>query len=243
MNATRWVIPVLVALTMIFGDCAEIQARGRLFGRRHARQCCRSQCPPACSPPCGPCAPTYGTSYICPMYRMGQVSNGVWMYYMATRNEDGVCGSNPFADYYGNIVTGCHATNTYCYPVVNPLTTSLKEEDGRLHPAAHGNPQGTACQTGYSGPIPRFVIDNQIDYFEGYYGPEAARVHVKCYTIEMDHATGRKLRLNVGFQVADALAAAGPGTYHRMGRKCGVVDRDGDPVTKDDQHQIILLAD
>jgi len=269
-------VPILVAIFAMLSLCPESEARCRLFGRRQ-RRCCPSPCEKRHCPAPGEKgyysaagqrrpwpvpAPAPAGIYICPMYRMGQVSPGVWMYYMVERNEDGVCGANPFGDYYGDITTGCHESNTNCYPVVFASAAPARQaaaerqaaeevpaaeereaaEERRIASLAAGDPVGTKCQIGYDGTVPQWVIDNSpvASRFEGRYRHGSRNVHLRCYTVTMPHASGITLKVNVGFQVEEEFDV-GPGTYHRMGPKCGVVDKDGNQATRNDRYHVILI--
>ena len=99
MHAIRFIVPVLIALTMIVGDCAESQARCRIFGRRRARQCC----PPPCYPPSPSSSPPQThrlvTTTICPLYKTTyDMGGGYWMFYCGEYTSNG-CGTNPQPGY------------------------------------------------------------------------------------------------------------------------------------------------
>ena len=107
MNAMRFVLPVLVALTMIVGDCSESQARCRIFGRRRARQCC--------PPPCQPTAYLTTTKTICPLYKTTyDMGNNYFMFYCGEYTGGGNCGTNPQPGYLLENACRCCKDDTAC---------------------------------------------------------------------------------------------------------------------------------
>ena len=120
MNAMRWVLPVLVAVTMIVGDCSESQARCRLFGRRRARQCCPAPCPatyPAVK------SLTASTT-ICPLYEtMYDMGNNYRMFYSGEQSNTTPpsCGANPQPAYLPRgTAVGCGGNTCW---TINPPPT------------------------------------------------------------------------------------------------------------------------
>lgn len=186
MNAMRFVLPVLVAATMIVGDCTESQARCRLFGRRHARRSCPSSVPGysprvphhqtpsySGSTPCDTWV--QGMTIVCPLYETSyNMGGGYRMFYGGTYNGSTpeACGNNPQPIYLltGSTV-GCCVPNNECDVIVTHYNARKRPHNL----AKYGNPK--LMPPLWAGqPVAR----HKINFSDFGYGERAISFHEKA---------------------------------------------------------------
>lgn len=195
MNTARFMLAGLAAMMVLVGDCAESEARCRLFRRCVARRNCpRYVCPPVRAAAPMDTRRTY--THLCPLYAAYQINgepDPLYMYYAVPSYYDTtqspprwVCDGSPQA-LHDNLTIGC---GTQCVPTL-----------------AHYGPKkvkSKGCEKGYKGDTP--VVGTPVGDFTYVYDKKRVAVRLSSYSTVLPN--GSTWTVGVGYEIWPTPAAA-----------------------------------